>query len=382
VDLLHAFAGLIERAIPESKIYSPSGLVQQFDQAIHAELDFIAEGENARRFAKNFEGDDHVVFPKVYREATSKRVLTLEYLEGRKVDAAVEAGYSGRMIARRAFRAIVQQIYDDGFFHADPHPGNVLISGSNADPTLAFLDLGMVGRLSPRMRDATIDVMVAAFRRDYEGIADGLYAIGTPTKPVNMEGFRAEVALLSEQYLGKSLKDIQLSAMIRDLVRVGTKYGIEIPTEFTMVGKSLMTIEGIGKQIDPDFDLMKEAEPLFSDLLRKRYTPERIGNDLLRRLERLSGATYNVPQQLQEVLADVRMGRLTLRTEDLQASRSADRIGRHLFSALIISALLVAGAWLLASSHDWIGYALLAVAVLWLGAHTTHELYYDFKNRR
>jgi ubiquinone biosynthesis protein len=169
--------------------------------------------------------------------------------------------------------------------------------------------------------------------------------------------------------------------MIRDLVRVGTKYGIEIPTEFTMVGKSLMTIEGIGKQIDPDFDLMAEAEPLFYDLLRNRYTPERIGNDLLRRLERLSGATYNVPQQLQEILADVRMGRLTLRTEDIRASRSADRVGRHIFSALVLSALLLAGAWLLASSRDYAGYALIATAVLWLGAHGAHELYHDFKNR-
>jgi ubiquinone biosynthesis protein len=313
---------------------------------------------------------------------SSKRVLTLEFMPGAKVGEAIESGYSGRQIARRAFSAIVQQIFDDGFFHADPHPGNVLISGDKADPTLAFVDLGMVGRLSPKMRDATIDVMVCAFRRDYDGIADGLYSLGTPTRPVNMEAFRTEVALLSEQYLGKQLKDIELSAMIRDLVRVGTKYGIEIPTEFTMVGKSLMTIEGVGKEIDPDFDLMVEAKPLFSDLLRKRYTPERIGAELLRRLERLSGATYNVPQQLQEVLSDIRLGRLTLRTEDEGAARSSERMARQLFSALIVAALLLSGAWLVAADHAIVGYGLVGVAVVWLCIHAARELYYDFGSRR
>ncbi|HEY6727928.1 MAG TPA: AarF/ABC1/UbiB kinase family protein, partial [Polyangiaceae bacterium] len=332
VDLLHAFAALIERAIPESRIYSPAGVVQQFDQAINAELDFVAEADNARDFAKNFEEDSKIKFPRPYREASSKRVLTLEYIDGLKIADAVLQGYSGRMIARRAFGAVIQQIFEDGFFHADPHPGNVLVFGDKQDPSLGIIDLGMVARLSPKMRDHVVDVMVSAFRRDYEGIADALYAIGTPTKPVDMDAFRAEVSLLSEKYLGKRLKEIELSGMVRDLIRVGTKYGIEVPTEFMMVGKALMTVEGIGKEIDPDFDLMEEAKPLFSELLRKRYTPERIGNELLRRVERLTGATYSVPQQVQDILNDMRLGRLVLKTEDLRITRSADRIGRQVFS--------------------------------------------------
>src|SRR5690606_19521221 len=134
--------------------------------------------------------------------------------------------------------------------------------------------------LSPARRALTIDVITASLRKDHEAIADALYAIGTPTKKIDMNAYRAEVALLSEKYLDKPLKDIEMSAMIRDLVRGGTKFGIEIPTDFVMTGKALMTIEGIGKEIDPDFDVYEESRPLFADFLRKRYSPEKMGNEI------------------------------------------------------------------------------------------------------
>ncbi len=134
LDLLHTFAALVERAIPESRIYSPVGLVQQFDHAITAELDFAMEADNARRFAQNFENVRNLKFPLVYRQASSKQVLTLEYLDGKKVYDAVAAGHVGKKLTRIALDAIVKQIFEDGFFHADPHPGNVLVLGSPENP--------------------------------------------------------------------------------------------------------------------------------------------------------------------------------------------------------------------------------------------------------
>lgn len=381
LDLLHTFAALVERAIPESRIYSPVGLVQQFDRAITAELDFSSEGENAQRFAQNFQTFRNVRFPKVYKQASSKHVLTLEFLDGRKVYDAVAAGHEGKKLTRIALDVIVKQIFEDGFFHADPHPGNVLVLGPPQDPTLAMIDLGMVGRLSPRMRDLTVDVMVGAVRRDYEGIADAMYAIGTPTKKIDMEAYRAEVALLSEKYLGKQLRDIELSAMIRDLVQGATKYGLEIPTDFLMVGKALMTVEGVGKELDPDLDVFEQAKPLFLEILKKRYSPERLGNELLRRLERLTGATYNMPEQLQEVLDDLRLGRLQLRTIDPTIQTATDRLGRRVFSALVGSAMVLAGAWLLGAGHDIVGSVLLVVAALWLGGHVVLDASRAFRKR-
>lgn len=364
LDILHMFAALLERTVPETRIYSPIGLVEQFDQAITAELDFAQEAENARRFAKNFADVPDVLFPKVYREASSKQVITLEFIDGLKVNDALARGFSGKSIARLAFRTIIQQIYEDGFFHADPHPGNVFILGTPEEPKLAMIDLGMVGRMGPRMRDLTIDVVTGALRRDDEAIALALYEIGTPTKKVDMEAYKAEVAFLTEKLLGKSLKDLEMSELVRDLVRAATKYGITIPTDFVLMGKALVTIEGVGKEIDPHFDILEEARPLFANLLRKRYSPERIGNDLIRRIERLSGLGYNLPQQLEEILDDLRLGRLKIQVEDPKQLEGARASARHLAAAVATGALTIASALLFSAGRDRVAYIFVALAVL------------------
>jgi ubiquinone biosynthesis protein len=263
LELLHMMAAAIERAIPDSRLYSPIGLVQQFDRSITTELNFATEADNAERFAENFAGWERVRFPKVYRKASSKHVLTLEFFDGKKLDRAVEEGASGKSIAKLATAIIIKMIFEDGFFHADPHPGNVIIMGPNEAPITGMIDVGMVGRLSPELRDRTVDLMVAAVRKDMVGVADALYAIGKPTKKIDMREYRAEVAMLAEKYLGKPLKEISLAAMIRDLVQGAIKYGLEIPTDFMLVGKALMTVEGIGREIDPDLDVFGETAPHF-----------------------------------------------------------------------------------------------------------------------
>lgn len=381
LDILHTLAALLERAIVETRIYSPTGLVQQFDQAITAELDFTQEAENARRFSKNFSDIPEVRFPLVYKQASSKQVITLEYLDGQKIYDAVRGGTPGKELARLAFRTMIKQIYEDGFFHADPHPGNVLILGTSEAPIFAMVDLGMVGRLSPKMRDLTIDVVTAALRRDDEGIAMALYEIGTPTKKIDMEAYKAEVALLSEKVLGRSLREVEMSVLIKDLVRAATKYGITIPTDFVLMGKALMTIEGVGKEIDPHFEVYEEARPLFAELLRKRYSPERIGNDLLKRIERLGGASYKVPQKLEEVLEDLRLGRLKIQAEDRENSRSLDRAARRLAGTAFLSACALSAALLLSNGRDgWAGF-FAGLALLYVLAHVVESLWTRLSER-
>ncbi len=381
LDILHSLATLLERAIPETRLYSPVGLVQQFDRGITAELDFTTEAENAQRFAHNFVQFEGVKFPHVYREASSKHVLTLEYLDGVKVDRATEAGHSGSRIARLALDIIVKQVFEDGFFHADPHPGNIIILGTAEAPVIAMIDLGMVGRLSPRMRDLTVDVMVAAVRRDYEGIADALYALGTPTKAVDMRAYRADVAVRADKYLGRQLQDIELSALLRDLAEGGQRYGLELPADFALMAKALMTVESVGKELDPQLDVFETAKPLFLDLIRKRYSPERLGNELLRRVERLSDATYNLPQRVQDLLDDLRLGRVRVQTIDPEAGRAADRLGRRILTGLVVGSLVVSGAWLVSSAHVIAGAGLIAIGVLWLLVHSALDAYRGFRRK-
>lgn len=368
LDLLHSLAVLLERTVAESRIYSPTGLVQQFDRAVTSELDFTTEAENAVRFSRNFEGDTRVCFPKVHRQASTKHIITLEFLDGKKISDAVALGYSGHELARIAMDIIIKQIFDHGFFHADPHPGNVLVLGTPQIPVYALLDLGMVGRLSARMRDLTVDMMVAAVREDYEGVADALYALATPTRKIDMVAYRAQVALLTERYMGRPLKDINMSMLVSDLVTTGSRFGLEIPPDFLLVGKALMTIEGIGKQIAPDLDIMAEARPFFLEILRKRYSPERLGADLLRRVERLSGAAVALPDQVREVLDDLRTGRLTFQVSHPTLKIAADHLGRRVFTAIVSGFLILASAILFAAGKDWpaIGATgLAALSIFW-----------------
>ena len=375
LDILHKLAALVERTIPESKIYSPNELVNQFDRAITAELDYGLEADHAVRFAKNFEGHPNARFPKVYREASSKQVLTLEFLPGKKVyDAIAKDGHAGSTIAKIGVAVVVKMIFEDGFFHADPHPGNILVSGDPAQPVFGLVDVGMVGRLSPEMRDKTVDMMVAAVRSDHVGLADALYAIGTPTKKIDMRAYRAEVAELSEKYLNRPLKEIDLSALIGDLVRGATKYGLEIPPDFLLVGKALMTIEGVGKEIDPDLDVFTEMRPYFLELLRRRYSPEKMIMGGWRGLERLSATAYDLPQQVREILDDVRMGRLVVRSSDPAMPAIADRLGRRLFAGLVGASCVLAGAWLVGTAHEVVGGATLGLGVLVLVAHLALDL--------
>ncbi|MDB4942858.1 MAG: Ubiquinone biosynthesis monooxygenase UbiB [Labilithrix sp.] len=377
LELLHIMAAAIERAIPETRIYSPVGLVQQFDRSITAELNFTIEGENAERFAKNFEGTPQgalATFPKVYKQASSKHVLTLEFFDGTKIDRAVALGVDGKQVARNAVGIVIKMIFEDGFFHADPHPGNIIIMPRPdwAHPVIGLIDVGMVGRLSPELRDRTVDMMVAAVRKDPYAVADALYTIGRPTKKVDMREYRPEVALLAEKYLGRPLKEIDLSAMLRDLATGAMKYGIEIPTDFMLVGKAIMTLEGIGKQLDPDLDVFGEAQPYFLDILKKRYSPQRLGNELIRGVEQLSRAGYDVPLQAREVLEDLRLGRLVVKTADPMLPVAADRLGRRLFSGLVVASTTLSGA--LVFPHQVVlGSILLALSAVTLVLHMLRD---------
>jgi len=370
LDLLYWLAKAVVRSMPESHLYRPLNLVEEFDRSVAAELDFSLEADNHERFAENFQNNPHARFPKVHRRASAKRVLTLEYLEGHKIYAALRAGVSGELIAKRSVEIIIQQIFEDGFFHADPHPGNIIIMGAPDDPVIGMVDVGMVGRLSPKMRDRTIDLMLAAVREDYGGIADALYAIGRPTHKVDRDVYDAEVATLAQRYLGKRLKEIELGPLIRDLIMGSRKFGVEIPSEFLMLGKSLMTVEGVGKEIYPDLDLLEEVRPYFMQLFQQRYSPERITQDALRGLRRLGGAASEMPLQLEELLDDLRKGAFTVRTQQTQLESAADRLGRRAFSGLVVGALIVAGAILLSRESYWLGGLTVGAGALYALAHT------------
>jgi ubiquinone biosynthesis protein len=369
IDLLYWLAKAVEKSIPESRIYSPVRMVAEFERAITAELDFVLEADNAEKFTANFTDFEGVKFPRVYREPSTRRILVLEYLPGKKIYEAVKEGASGERLTKLAMNIIVKQIFEDGFFHADPHPGNVLILGGATDPSIAMIDLGLVGRLTPKLRDKTIDLMVASVRRDYKAIADALYALGHPTKKIDRDAYDAEVAQLADKYLGKKLKDIELSAMIRDLVYGATKYGIEIPPDFLMVGKALMTVEGVGKEIYPELDFYEELQPYFLKLVAQRYSPEKVSADALRVISRLGGVATEMPVKLEEIVDDLRKGRLGIQIQEMGLAHASDQLGRRVYSGMVVSSLVISAGMLYATEHWVLGSLGLLSSMTWGGAH-------------
>jgi ubiquinone biosynthesis protein len=372
IDLLHWMARAIERSMPEARVYAPGKLVAEFERAITSELDFTLEADNADKFGKNFLDFEAgvVAFPKVYRQASSRRVLTLEYMAGRKVLAAVDAGADGERIAKHAVAIMIKQVFEDGFFHADPHPGNIIIQGTDSHPIIAMIDLGLVGRLTPHLRDKTVDLMVAAAAEDTRALADALYAIGTPTKKIDRRELEAEVARLSDKYLGKKLGDIELSGLVRDLVHGAQQFGLEPPADFVLVGKALMTVEGIGKQICPELDVFEEVKPYFLRLMWMRYSPEKLSQELVRGMSRLGGAAADMPLQMSEIFEDLRRGDLAIRTIDRELPGALDRLGRRIFSGAVVSLFIWSGAYLLANQQPLVGGIMLTIGTVWAASHT------------
>ena len=365
IDLLYWFARSIERSMPEARVYTPVRLVEEFDRAIRAELDFSLEADNAERFAHNFADLPTVRFPKVYREYSSRRAITMGYIDGENVFDAVAHGSSAERIAKNAVQIVVKMIFEHGFFHADPHPGNILILGDREDPVLGLVDLGLVGRLSPRLRDRLVDLVIAAGTRDTRAIADALYSIGKPTKKVDRMAFEAEVARLSDKYLGRQLGDVPMSDLLRDLANASLRYGMETPADLLMVGKAVMTVEGIARQIYPSLDVVEEMRPYFTEIVGYRYSPERLTTDMLHIATRFANAASEFPARAEDILEDLRHGRMSIEVRQSSLMRATERLGRRIFSGLVISSLVVTGGTLVGDGQTAYGSVLLGVGAAW-----------------
>jgi ubiquinone biosynthesis protein len=239
---------------------------------------------------------------------------------------------------------------------------------------VGLLDLGLVGHLSGATRDRALDLMVAAAREDYSAVADALYALGRPTRKVDMAAFRTDVETLGRKYVGRALGEIEVAAVVRDLIWGAVKHGIDMPPDFMLVGRALMTLEGTARQIAPDLDVFSEAKPYLIRLVAQRYSPDKLTGDLMRTALRLSGMAGQMPEQVSEILEDLRKGHLTLKTADAETPQAFDRLGRRLFASLVVASLVLGGSAVLAvGRHPWVGAALLAAALIGGVAHVVTD---------
>jgi|LSQX01.3.fsa_nt_gb ubiquinone biosynthesis protein len=345
LDILFQLAHLTERYISESRLYDPVGLAEEFAKTIRMELDYGTEGRNAEQFRKNFEEDKTVYIPKIYWDMSSKYILTMEYIEGIKINNLNEldkAGYNRKQIAKNGAKSFMKQMLIDGFFHADPHPGNMLVM---EDEIIGFLDFGMMGRIDEESRDKFINLLIAVLEYDSNKTLAGMLALGfTSQETIDTHSLKIDIAGLLAQYYDKTLKEIVLGEFITQLVQISIKYHIKMPAELALLGKSLLTIEGIGLALDPDFNLTEIAKPYVEEIILERKNPQRFLANITSDLSEFYHLMVLIPRQMSKILKKMEESvfGLELQHQGLENLINAlDKASNRLSYSLILVAIII-----------------------------------------
>jgi ubiquinone biosynthesis protein len=361
--LLRRVSELVEAEIPEARRYRPAEIAAQFARSLEREADFATETRNVQRFAQNFAGDAHLVIPRVFPEWTSDLLLVQEHVEGVPATdpAAVQAaGLDRKVLAARGVEAFLKMILIDGFFHADPHPGNVFYLPGNR---IVVIDFGMVGRLSPHRRRQVVDLIAGLARMAEEPMLDVLLDWADEAH-VDEAKLAADVNELVFDLEGVPLKDIRIGAAIRQFAAIVRSHSIVLPADLSLMFKTLITLEGLGRQYDPEFHIVQHLTPLVKRALAERYQPR----ELVRRgrgaLDEFFSVAASVPRDLARLLREARRGKARV---DLDLKR-LDSFGRQLDRTLdrvtmgIMTASLVIGSAIVLTVEG--GPELLGVPVL------------------
>ena len=361
--LLRRVSELIESEIPEARRYRPAEVAAQFARTLEREADFVTETRNVQRFAKNFTGDPNVIIPRIYPEYTSDVLLVQEHVDGIPATnpAAVDAaGLDRKALAAVGVDAFLKMILIDGFFHADPHPGNVFYLPGNR---MVIIDFGMVGRLSPQRRAQVIDLLGGLARMAEEPMIDVLLDWAGDAY-VDEAKLAADVNEMVFDYEGVPLKDIRAGHAIRQFAAIVREHSIVLPSDLSLMFKTLITLEGLGRQYDPEFHITDHLTPLVRAAVAERYKP----NELVRRgrtaLTEFMSVVGGVPRDLARFLREARRGKTRI---DLDLKR-LDSFGRQLDNTLdrvtvgIMTASLVIGSAIVMTVQD--GPVFLGVPVL------------------
>ena len=342
--LLARLAEIVEAQAPDLHRYRPREVVQQFAQSLRRELDFAAECRNAERIAANFAGHDEIVVPRVHWQWTCERLNVQDFVAGIPGPdlAAVDAsGMDRKRLAQVGAGIVLKMVLEDGFFHADPHPGNIFyLSGER----IGVIDFGMVGRVSEQRRIQIVQLLHGLVEREAEAVTDVLMEWGEGAWEADETRLQADIGAFVDQYRGVPLKDLRMGAMLLDVTTILRDHGLSLPPDLALMIKAFLTLEGFGRQLDPDFDMAGAARPYVEKVLLARYSPRA----LLRRGRRgaidaleLAG---DLPRELRRLLRAARRGRLNMQIEvtSLKAfGEQVDRAANRLTMGVVTAALVI-----------------------------------------
>ncbi len=347
LDIMHSIARLVEEHMPEARLYRPIELVDELSHSILAEIDYTQEGWNADRFAENFRENNQVHIPEVYWDYTGTRVLTLEYIKGIKgsnVDLLDQQGFDRRNIASIVVNAFMQQVFEDGFFHADLHPGNILIM---EDGTVAFLDFGMAGHLSSEMCDTFLDGIVALVKGDSTSFIELLRDMGCIDSYADTRSLKADIESFRSKYYGKALKKLDASILIEELIGILREHQVAIPHNIALLVRGTVAVEGFGLIICPDLNFNELLEPYAKKELKERFYPQNLARKACSSISGWSRLFNKAPAKISHILDHAENGYLKIKLESEEGNRMVSEIdvaSNRLSISLIISAMIVASS--------------------------------------
>ena len=363
--LLDHLANLIEHEMPEARRYAPVQVVAQFRRSLERELDLAVEARHVDRFARNFAQDPHIVIPKVYWDFTSSLMNVQEYvagIPGTDLTAIAAADLDRKVLAARGSDAVLKMILVDGFFHADPHPGNVLYLPGNR---IALIDFGMVGRLSALRRSQMLDLLAGIVGQDDQAMLEVLLD-WTGEDGVDETRLAADVGELAFDFADTELKDVRIGALLQRVAALLREHAILLPADLTLMFKALISLEGLGSQYDPEFRLVDRVRPFLDRALSERYQPVVALRRSQATLANAFGLLTTVPRDLARLVKDARRGRMRV---DLDLKR-LDSFGERLHNTIdrmtigIMTSSLVIGSSIVMTVGG--GPTLFGVSVLTL----------------
>lgn len=343
LEILQNLAVTAARHSEVARGYDVIGIAHDFSTTLLAELDYLAEAHNAERFATSFADDPHVQIPAVLWETTTSRVLTLQRVHGLKIDdvAALDAaGIDRRELAARATGMLCQMVFEDGFFHADPHPGNFFVA---PDGSLAVIDFGMVGELDDALREHLIALLVPLLRGDLDRTTEAMLDLVGNPPGVDREALRAGLQPLVERFSGVPLADLALTGLITDVLALVRRHQLRLPTDLALLFKMLLMAEGLGQRLDPEFQLSSVVAPYAERLALRRHSPDAMVDRILHVARDLLDAGAQAPGSVRGLAEVLERGGfdVSLRSTDLhQIVREADRIGDRVIAGLVAAALI------------------------------------------
>lgn len=379
MDILLNLAQLIEKHIPESRLYDPVGMVKEFDKTIRKEQDLMLEGRNIDIFRRNMHGDPTIKTPLVFWDYTTKKILVTELINGIKisdVQALDDSEIDRRQVAENGLRSILKQIFEHGFFHADPHPGNIFVLPDNI---IAPIDFGMMGRIDDEMREDLLNILRGIVDKDAYRITRVLLKIGLIEDLVNSRSLQRDNLDLLDRYYGIPLNQIDATVPLNEFMELIREHHIKLPSDMVMMSRALVISEAVGVQLYPEFNLFDLLIPYTKDIFFDRYNPFRQYKQIQRIVEQSVDLLKGLPEDLQNILLKIKNDKLTMNLEHKgldDFTRELDRSSNRISFAVVIASLIIGSSLVIQLDKGpfiWdypalgvIGYVLASVFGIWL----------------